>query len=321
MQIPKEPQMNADGKRPPMTQIRIYSVLGLVQGLGKGLRRAALSGVQTRHDPKGICVHLRSSAAVPLSATSVVWLLLSGSAAMSFSTQSVVRPVEQLRVEVIRSYPHDRAAFTQGLVLDGGTLYESTGLVGRSSLRAVELATGRVIKKVDVPPPVFAEGLALAGETLFQLSWQTNRVFTYNRKTFAREAEYSYQGEGWGLCYNGKELVMSNGSDELAFRRPSDFGVIRTVRVTLDGTPLKALNELECVAGSIYANVWMQDLIVRIDPASGKVTARIDAANLLSPLERKGVDVLNGIAYDAADKTFLITGKLWPKLFRVKFVK
>jgi glutaminyl-peptide cyclotransferase len=237
------------------------------------------------------------------------------------STRPAARPVEQLRVEVVRSYPHDRNAFTQGLVLDAGILYESTGLVGRSSLRQVELATGRVIKKVDVAPPVFAEGLALAGERLFQLSWQNNRVFAYNRKTFTREAEYTYQGEGWGLCYNGKEFVMSNGSDELAFRRLSDFGVTRTVRVTMNGTPVKQLNELECVAGSIYANVWMEDVIVRIDAASGQVTARIAAPNLLSPLERKGVDVLNGIAYDAADKTFLITGKLWPKLFRVKFVK
>jgi glutamine cyclotransferase len=240
---------------------------------------------------------------------------------MHFATQSAARTVEQLRVEVVRSYPHDRGAFTQGLVLDGGILYESTGQVGRSSLRQVELATGRVIKKVDVAPPIFAEGLALAGERLFQLSWQNNRAITYNRKTFTREAEYTYQGEGWGLCYNGKDLVMSNGSDELAFRRPSDFGITRTVRVTMNGTPVKQLNELECVAGSIYANVWTQDVIVRIDPATGHVTARIEAPNLLSPLERQGVDVLNGIAYDAADKTFLITGKLWPKLFRVKFVR
>ncbi len=239
---------------------------------------------------------------------------------MYFAPQSAAT-VERLRVEVVRGYPHDRTAFTQGLVLDAGILYESTGLVGRSSLRQVELATGRVIKKVDVPPPVFAEGLALAGERLFQLSWQNNRAFSYNRKTFTRDAEYTYQGEGWGLCYNGKDLVMSNGSDELAFRRLSDFGVTRTIRVTMNGTPVKQLNELECVDGSIYANVWMQDVIVRIDAASGRVTARIEAPNLLSPLEREGVDVLNGIAYDAADKTFLITGKLWPKMFRVKFVK
>jgi glutamine cyclotransferase len=255
----------------------------------------------------------------------VAWLLFSASAATQVSTQSAARAVERLRVEVVRSYPHDRNAFTQGLVLDAGILYESTGLVGRSSLRQVELATGRVIKKVDVAPPVFAEGLALVGDRLFQLSWQNNRAFAYSRKTLAREAEFTYHGEGWGLCYNGKELVMSNGSDELAFRRPSDFGVARTVRVTMNGTPVKQLNELECVAGSIYANVWMQDYIVRIDPASGHVTARIDAPNLLSPLERQVVEaaggVFNGIAYDPADKTFLVTGKLWPKVFRVKFVK
>jgi glutaminyl-peptide cyclotransferase len=228
--------------------------------------------------------------------------------------------VERLRVEIVRTYPHDRGAFTQGLLFDNGLLYESTGLVGKSSLRQVELSTGRVLKQVAAPPPVFAEGLALVGERLYQLSWQNNKAFTYNRRTFARDGELSYQGEGWGLCYNGKELVMSNGSAELTFRKPSDFSVVRSLKVTLDGVPLNQLNELECVEGSIYANVWARDLIVRIDPASGRVTARIDAPNLLSPLERQGVDVLNGIAYDPSDKTFLITGKLWPKLFRVKFV-
>jgi glutaminyl-peptide cyclotransferase len=240
--------------------------------------------------------------------------------AIGFGAQTKGPTVERLRVEVIRSYPHDRGAFTQGLVLDQGIMYESTGLVGKSSLRQVELSTGRVIKQVEVPPPVFAEGLALVGDRLYQLSWQNNKVFTYNRRTFAREAEFTYQGEGWGLCYNGKELVMSNGSAELTFRKPSDFSVVRSLKVTLDGTPLSNLNELECVGGLIYANVWMRDLIVRIDPASGHVTAQIDAPNLLSPLERQGVDVLNGIAYDATDKTFLITGKLWPKLFRVRFI-
>jgi len=228
---------------------------------------------------------------------------------------------ERLRVEVVRSYPHDRGAFTQGLVFEQGALYESTGLVGRSSLRQVELSSGRVIRKTDVPPPVFAEGLALVGDRLFQLSWKNNRVFTYSRRTFAREAEYAYEGEGWGLCYNGKDLVMSNGSSELTVRRASDFGVVRTIRVTMEGAPVEHLNELECVDGVVYANVWTKDLIVRVNPATGQVTARIEAPNLLSPLERQGVDVLNGIAYDSSDKTFLITGKLWPKIFRVRFVK
>jgi glutaminyl-peptide cyclotransferase len=235
--------------------------------------------------------------------------------------KAVAPPAQRLRVEVVRSYPHDRSAFTQGLLLDGGTLFESTGLVGQSSLREVELATGRVIRKVSVPAPVFAEGLALAGDRLIQLTWQNGRALLYDRRSFARQGEFQYRGEGWGLCNAGKELVMSDGSATLTFRKADDFSVARTLLVTLDGQPLDQLNELECVDGAIYANVWMRDLIVRIDPASGRVTDRIDAPNLLSPVERQGVDVMNGIAYDPSDKTFLITGKLWPKLFRVRFIK
>jgi len=228
---------------------------------------------------------------------------------------------ERLRVQVIKSYPHDRKAFTQGLLIDGGKLFESTGMVGSSSLREVELATGRVIRKIDVPPPIFAEGLAVAGDNLIQLTWQNGKALLYNKHTFAQAGEFSYRGEGWGLCRAGNELVMSDGSATLTVRRPGDFSVVRTLTVTMDGQRLDRLNELECVGSDIYANVWTQDLIVRIDGKTGRVTARIDAPNLLSPLERQGVDVLNGIAYDPTDHTFLITGKLWPKLFRVKFGK
>ena len=231
-------------------------------------------------------------------------------------------PVDRLKVQVIRSYPHDRAAFTQGLLLDDGKLFESTGLVGKSSLREVELATGRVIRKVDVPQPIFAEGLAVVGDNLIQLTWQNEKALVYNKRTFARAGEFAYRGEGWGLCTAGSELVMSDGSATLTFRRASDFGVIRTLPVTMDGQRLEQLNELECVGADVYANVWMRDLIVRIDSKTGRVTQRIDAPNLLSPIERQNTDmVLNGIAYDPADQTFLITGKLWPKMFRVKFVK
>jgi glutaminyl-peptide cyclotransferase len=226
----------------------------------------------------------------------------------------------RLRVQVLRTYPHDRAAFTQGLVLDQGKLFESTGLVGQSTLREVELATGRVIRKVDVPPPYFAEGLALIGDRLIQLTWQHGRALVYDRRTFARAGEFTYKGEGWGLCTAGNELVMSDGSSMLTVRRATDFAVVRTINVTLDGQRLDQLNELECVDGTVYANVWMRDVIVRIDLKTGRVTERIDAPNLLSPLERQGVDVLNGIAYDPSDRTFLITGKQWPKLFRVRFV-
>jgi glutamine cyclotransferase len=225
-----------------------------------------------------------------------------------------------VKVQVLQTYPHDAGAFTQGLLLHDGTLYESTGLVGRSSLRQVELKTGRVLRKIDVPPPIFAEGLALVGEKLYQLTWQHGRVLVYNRATFGRMGEFAYTGEGWGLCYDGKLLAMTNGSDELTFRDPSDFSVKRSVAVTLNGRPLDRLNEVECVGGDIYANVWTTDTIVQIEAATGRVKALVDARGLLTAAERHPDAVLNGIAYDAADKTFLITGKLWPKLFRVKFV-
>ncbi|HUE85610.1 MAG TPA: glutaminyl-peptide cyclotransferase [Vicinamibacterales bacterium] len=251
----------------------------------------------------------------------VVLSVLIGVPGLVQSLEQKPQPAEQLRVQVIRSYPHDRGAFTQGLLLDNGKLLESTGQVGQSSLREVELATGRVIRKVDVPPPLFAEGLALVGDTLIQLTWQHGRALLYNKHTFARVGEFSYRGEGWGLCTAGDELVMSDGSSNLTFRRSRDFSVIRTLAVTLDGQRFDQLNELECVDGDVYANVWMRDMIVRIDARSGRITQQIAAPNLLSPLERQGVDVMNGIAYDPSDQTFLITGKLWPKLFRVKFVK
>lgn len=225
-----------------------------------------------------------------------------------------------LAVQVLRTYPHDRRAFTQGLVWRDGVLYESTGLVGQSSLRKVDLGTGAVKQQVDVPPPYFAEGLADVGNRLFQLTWQHGRVFVYDKHTFNRVGELSYQGEGWGLCHDGRALVMSNGSDTIMVRHPDTFAVIRTVKVTQGGRPLDRLNELECVGRDVYANVWTTDTIVRIDLETGRVTARVDAAGLLTPAERLGADVLNGIAYDPADRTFLITGKLWPKLFRVRFV-
>jgi glutaminyl-peptide cyclotransferase len=253
-------------------------------------------------------------------------LLLVLSLALVSSLQAQGGPADhhavRLRAQVVRSYPHDRAAFTQGLLLAGnGRVYESTGLVGRSSLREVELATGRVVRSVDVAPPVFAEGLALVGDSLFQLTWQNGKVLRYDRATFKRTGEMAYQGEGWGLCYDGKTLVMSDGSDRLTFRRPADFSIARTVSVTLDGAPLRNLNELECVDGLVYANVWMTDTLVRIDPRTGRVLASIDAAGLLTPAERTGVDVLNGIAHDPSDGTFLLTGKLWPKVFRVRFAR
>ncbi len=228
---------------------------------------------------------------------------------------------ERLRVQVVQTYPHDPGAFTQGLVLAGGRLFESTGLEGRSSLREVELVTGKVLRKLDVPAPVFAEGLALVGTRLFQITWKHETAYTYDRDTFKKGPSFPYTGEGWGLCHDGRELVMSDGSARLSFRGPETFRQVREVTVRDQGQPVDQLNELECVGPHVYANVWMTDRIVRVDPKTGTVTATIDASNLLNPSERYGTDVLNGIAYDATDDTFLITGKLWPRMFRVRFVR
>jgi len=227
---------------------------------------------------------------------------------------------ERLKVQVLSTRPHDPGAFTQGLVLDGDTLYESTGLNGKSSLREVDSQTGQVKRRLDIPYEYFAEGLALVDGRLIQLTWQAEKAFVYNRADFKEVGEFRYDGEGWGLCHDGTRLVMSDGSDRLTFRDPKTFAVQSILNVTLSGQPARELNELECVDGLIYANVWQTDNILRIDPKTGKVTGMIDASGLLTPEERQKADVLNGIAWNPRTKTFLITGKLWPKMFEVQFV-
>jgi len=227
---------------------------------------------------------------------------------------------ELLKVKVLSVRPHDPEAFTQGLLLDGNTLYESTGLPGRSSLREVDPRTGAVRRKVAVKAEYFAEGLALVDGKLLQLTWQDQRTLVYNRADFKPAGEFRYDGEGWGLCLDGNRLVMSDGSDRLTFRDPKTFAVQSTLNVTLAGQPAYKLNELECVDGVVWANVWQTDDILRIDLKDGRVTAVVDASGLLTPEERQKTDVLNGIAWNPRSKTFLITGKLWPKMFEVQFV-
>lgn len=228
---------------------------------------------------------------------------------------------EQLKVKVLSTRPHDAGAYTQGLLLHSGSLFESTGQYGASSLREVDPQTGAVKRKVNIPQRYFAEGLALVGDRLIQLTWQEQTAFFYKLSDFTKTGEVRYDGEGWGLCSDGTRLVMSDGSDRLTFRDPKTLAVLGGVNVTLAGRLIDRLNELECVGGAVYANVWQTDDILRIDPGSGKVTAIIDASGLLSPAERQqGAEVLNGIAWDPAKKTFLITGKLWPKMFEVTFV-
>lgn len=233
-------------------------------------------------------------------------------------------PPAERRVPVVKAeYPHDPTAFTQGLLLDDGRLYESTGLEGASSLREVDLESGNVVRRHDLSADIFAEGLALVGDQLWQITWQEQRAFVYDQATFEPVGEHAYAGEGWGLCWDGARLVMSDGSDTLTFRDPDTFAPAGAVAVTLDGRPLGMLNELECVDGLVYANVWQSNQIVAIDAATGRVTTAIDAASLWERmLDRDAstpIDVLNGIAHDPADGTFLVTGKWWPKLFRVRF--
>jgi glutaminyl-peptide cyclotransferase len=228
---------------------------------------------------------------------------------------------EALRVRVVRSFPHDPEAFTQGLLLHKGKLYESTGLPGHSSLRRVDLATGRVDAKVDLEYPLFGEGLALVGNELYQITWQEGRALVWDLASFQKRREYRYRGEGWGLCYDGGRLIMSDGSDQLVFRDPQTFRETGRVSVRHDGRPLRLLNELECVGdGVVFANVWQEQALVRIDPATGHTTAWIDASGLLSPEEARGADVLNGIAYLPGAGRLLITGKYWPKVFEVELV-
>ncbi len=221
--------------------------------------------------------------------------------------------------EVVKTYPHDNGAFTQGLVFHQGALYESTGLNGSSSLRRVELETGKVLKKIEVPTEFFAEGLALFNGHLYQLTWQTQRGFVYDLDSFNKLREFSYAGEGWGLTRDAHSLIMSDGSSRIRFIDPDTFEVQRLITVQDNGRDVLQLNELEYVKGEIYANIWMNDRIARIDPQSGKVNAWIDLSGLLPPEARTDPGaVLNGIAYDESSDRLFVTGKLWPKLFEIK---
>jgi len=228
--------------------------------------------------------------------------------------------VPKLRVERKADFPHDRQAFTQGLLVFEGKLFESTGLYGRSSLRRVDLATGRVEKKIDLPKEYFAEGLARVDRSLIQITWKEGKAFVWNLDTFEQTNEFTYTGEGWGLAFDGKALLMSDGSNRVTMRDPQTFEPQRTVTVLEAGQPLMQLNELEFMGGRLYANVWMEDRFVRIDSGTGRVTATISATGLLEPADRDGVDVLNGIAHDEATGKIYVTGKLWPKLFEVTLV-
>jgi glutamine cyclotransferase len=221
--------------------------------------------------------------------------------------------------EVVHAWPHDRGAFTQGLVFHDGELLESTGLYGQSSLRRVDLDTGKILQQVAVSPQFFAEGLALVNGKLFQLTWQNQKGFVYDSDGFRQIQEFSYQGEGWGLTTDGQSLIMSDGSDQIRFLDPVTFEEKRRFAVLAHGRPVIRLNELEYIKGEIFANIWGTDHVARIDAATGKVVGAIDFTGLLAVEDRDAnTDVLNGIAYDATGDRLFVTGKRWPKLFQVR---
>jgi glutaminyl-peptide cyclotransferase len=230
------------------------------------------------------------------------------------------RPAPVQSFKVIATFPHDTTSFTQGLVFAAdGQMYESTGLQGESTLRRVDIATGRTLQRIDVPAQYFAEGLALVGDELLQLTWQHKLGFVYDRHTFKQKRTFSYKTEGWGIAYDGTaNLVMSDGSDTLTFLDPKSFAVVKTLRVMDAGRPVSNLNELEWIEGEIWANVWMTDRIARISPKTGEVSAWVDLSTLFPAAERlPPADVLNGIAYDKATRRIYITGKKWPRLYQI----
>jgi glutaminyl-peptide cyclotransferase len=221
--------------------------------------------------------------------------------------------------DVVHVWPHDRGAFTQGLVFLDGVLLESTGLYGQSSLRRVDLETGKVLKTITVPSQYFAEGLAALDGKLYQLTWKNQKCFVYDLETFRQQREFTYPGEGWGLTTDGHSLIMSDGTAQIRFLDPTNFAETRRITVFAHGQPVTNLNELEYVKGEIFANVWLTPAVARIDPASGKVVGAIDFRGLLTREDwTNGTDVLNGIAYDAARDRLFVTGKRWPKLFEVR---
>jgi len=264
--------------------------------------------------------------AVAASATLIIGTLLrSGSESQSNGT-AVDKPTttsdqraRQVSYEVINSYAHDSTSFTQGLLWHEGGFYESTGQYGQSKLRRLEFPSGKVLKEISLTPELFGEGLALVERRLIQLTWKSHRGFVYDLDTFRLLQEFSYDTEGWGLTYDGKNLILSDGSSDLFYFDPQTFKPVRKLAVRMNGQPIRDLNELEFIDGEIWANVWQTDIILRIAPSTGKVTSFLDLKGVLAPSDKTGrEDVLNGIAYDADHKRIFITGKLWPRIFEIR---
>ena len=229
--------------------------------------------------------------------------------------------VPEYGVRIVHTYPHDRLAFTQGLEYHDGLLYEGTGLRGRSTLREEDLETGKVIRKIDLAPDYFGEGITVLNGRVLELTWQSHLGFVYAESTFSLLRSFNYPGEGWGLSNDGTRIYMSDGSPQIRVWNPATLNEERRFTVHDGDRQIQLLNELECVRGELYANVWQTDRIVRISPRDGRVLGWIDAAGLLNSGDAAEPDaVLNGIAYDSRNDRLFVTGKLWPKLFEIKLV-
>jgi glutamine cyclotransferase len=257
------------------------------------------------------------SAAIFLTLTS--FALVPSLAADNAVNKTQSSPVPVYGYKIINVYPHDKTAFTEGLVYDGKILYESTGLYNNSTLRQVDLTTGRILKLYKLPDEFFGEGLTLWKDQLIQLTWQSGIGFVYNNKSFNQTRSFSYSGEGWGITSDGRQLIMSDGSDTLYFLNPDTLEEIGSIRVRENGNPVNQLNELEYIKGKVYANVYLTSRIAIISPETGEVTGRIDLQGLVDREDQLGdIDVLNGIAYEADKDLLLVTGKFWPELFEIK---
>lgn len=222
--------------------------------------------------------------------------------------------------KIINTYPHDKSAFTEGLVYTKGIIYEGTGLDGKSTLRKVDLNTGKVLEEISLSDSFFGEGITIWKDRIIQLTWRSGTGLVYDKDNLTLANTFTYNTEGWGITSDGKHLIMSDGTDALYFLDPETFKVVGQIKVKYNGKPVNDLNELEYVKGMVYANVWTADRIAIISPENGEVRAWIDLQGLLSKKESRNVDVLNGIAYDSEDDRLFVTGKLWPSLFEIKLL-
>jgi glutaminyl-peptide cyclotransferase len=262
----------------------------------------------------------RGTVLLALGVVAVVTVLFAASRKQPRVSANMEQP-DRYGYRVVRVFPHDPSAFTQGLIFRDGFLYESTGLEGKSTLRKVRLETGEIVEQRTIDPQYFAEGLADFGERLFQLTWRSEVGFVYGLRNFEPQRTFSYGGEGWGLASDAKRLIMSDGTATLRFIDPDSLRETGRLQVTEQGRAVANLNELEVVKGQIFANVWQSDDIVLIAPSDGRVVGRVDLAGLLPADDRPGTDVLNGIAWDRERDRLFVTGKWWPKLFEIQLVK